>query len=55
MPGTENPLDRPAITWRLFHPRRTCIVPTFVVGEGFGSAAMPSASITRLAPDPLFK
>ncbi len=34
MPGPENPLDHPAIAWRLFHPRRTGILPTFVVGEG---------------------
>jgi pimeloyl-ACP methyl ester carboxylesterase len=34
MPASENPLDHPAIAWRLFHPRRTGILPTFVVGEG---------------------
>jgi hypothetical protein len=34
MPDAANPLDHPAISWRLFHPRRTAILPTFVVGEG---------------------
>ena len=34
MSDAANPLDHPAISWRLFHPRRTAALPTFVVGEG---------------------
>lgn len=34
MSAFENPLDHPDISWRLFHPRRTAILPTFAVGEG---------------------
>jgi pimeloyl-ACP methyl ester carboxylesterase len=33
MSASENPLDHSAISWRLFHPRRTATLPTFAVGE----------------------
>ena len=34
MPGSENLLHHPAITERLFRPRCTGMLPTFVVGAG---------------------